>query len=276
MLKKNSDDPFNAYYLMVVARNYREAMAYPFAINYYERTVKNHHDLLVMGNSIHYLCLKDLIDMIDDPEIKIVYYKDLIARFSDQINIGETYYNLGNTYAEAGEWDQAIQAYKRFLEFPESSVSGAVSKRGRIEELIALYDSDRKWTFESLSELVDILIVAINNAKFRRDSRLLMNHMAKVNFFAVSWEEREYATEVRFIENIGTFLSPRIIVNREFDRASNAQEAYLKTTGWSYRIPTWYLYFRKINFPADPDIHGNWEWAGIYFGEKPFAASDEM
>ena len=24
----------------------------------------------------------------------------------------------------------------------------------------------------------------------------------------------------------------------------------------------------KVNFPADPEIHGRWEWAGIYFGEK--------
>jgi len=23
-----------------------------------------------------------------------------------------------------------------------------------------------------------------------------------------------------------------------------------------------------VNFPADPKVHGNWEWAGIYFGEK--------
>ena len=28
------------------------------------------------------------------------------------------------------------------------------------------------------------------------------------------------------------------------------------------------VYFRKVNFPLDPDIHGNWEWAGIYMGEK--------
>ncbi|MDR1596788.1 MAG: tetratricopeptide repeat protein, partial [Treponema sp.] len=45
-------------------------------------------------------------------------------------------------------------------------------------------------------------------------------------------------------------------------------EAYLRTWGWSQYISTWYLYFRKINFPSDPEIHGRWEWAGIYYGEK--------
>ncbi|MCI6442425.1 MAG: tetratricopeptide repeat protein, partial [Spirochaetia bacterium] len=45
-------------------------------------------------------------------------------------------------------------------------------------------------------------------------------------------------------------------------------EAYLRTTGWSNYVNVWYLYFRKVNFPADPEIHGRWEWAGIYYGEK--------
>jgi tetratricopeptide (TPR) repeat protein len=43
---------------------------------------------------------------------------------------------------------------------------------------------------------------------------------------------------------------------------------FLRSSVWSLRIPTWYLYFRRIDFPADPAIHGNWEWAGIYFGES--------
>jgi len=42
----------------------------------------------------------------------------------------------------------------------------------------------------------------------------------------------------------------------------------LRTWGWHQYLSTWYLYFRKIYFPADPEIHGRWEWAGIYYGEK--------
>ncbi len=73
--------------------------------------------------------------------------------------------------------------------------------------------------------------------------------MSKVNFFAISWEEGEGTTEPEFIENLAAFLSPRITVDNKLDRASNQQEAYLKTADWEYRIRTWYLYFRKINFP---------------------------
>lgn len=273
-VEKNPGDPFNPYYLLIVARNFREDMAYPFAINYYERILKNYNDLQYMGNSIHYLCLRDLIEIIDDNEAKIVYYKDIIARFSDFINIGETYYYLGNTYAMEGDWPQAIQAYRKFLDYPEASVSGDPFARERISSMLAFYNTEKNWTFQSLDELVDTVVNAINTAKFRRDSRLIRRHMAKVNFFAISWEEGESTTDPVFIEHLDTFLSPRISVDSKLDRASNQQEAYLKTTGWSYRINTWYLYFRKINFPADSSIHGNWEWAGIYFGEKTFATSN--
>ena len=69
-------------------------------------------------------------------------------------------------------------------------------------------------------------------------------------------------------------MEQRIHYNRDLDRDSNTREAYLRTWGWSYRIKTWYLYFRRVHFPADPEIHGQWEWAGIYFGEKPFAGTN--
>jgi hypothetical protein len=97
--------------------------------------------------------------------------------------------------------------------------------------------------------------------------------MAKVNFFTMSWEQTENPkTEVQFIDHFNDFLGSRVWCSPNVDRDSNEQEAYLKTTGWSYRIQTWYLYFRKVYFPADPEKHGQWEWAGIYFGEKPFAS----
>ena len=59
----------------------------------------------------------------------------------------------------------------------------------------------------------------------------------------------------------------RIRYSSELDGASNPNEAYLRTWGWSTYVSVWYLYFRKVDFPIDPEIHGRWEWAGIYFGE---------
>ncbi len=274
-VEQNPDDPFNGYYLMIVARNYRDELAYPFAVHYYERILKNYQDLLVKEQSVHYLCLKDLINLVEDPEVRIVYYKDLIARFSDEINIGETYYYLGNTYADTGEWEQAIQAYVKFLDFPDVSIPGDSFARERINGLIAFYNTDKNWTVETLDELVENIKGAIYRGKFTHNGKYLLKYRSKVNFFAVSWEEQQSSSDPDFIDNLGSFLSPKVRVSQELDKASNSQEAYLKTTGWSYRISTWYLYFRKIDFPADSEIHGSWEWAGIYFGDKTFADSDE-
>ena len=274
-VEQNPEDPFNGYYLMIVARNYRDELSYPFAVHYYERILKNYQDLLVKEQSIHFLCLKDLITLVEDPEVRIVYYKDLIARFSDEINIGETYYYLGNTYSETGDWDQAMQAYMKFLDFPDVSIPGDSFARDRISGLIAFYNTDKNWTVETLDKLVENIKSAIYRGKYRRDGTLVKKYMAKVNFFAVSWEEQQSSSDPDFTTSIGSFLSPKVKVSSELDKASNSQEAYLKTTGWSYRISTWYLYFRKINFPADSEIHGSWEWAGIYFGDKTFADSDE-
>ncbi len=103
----------------------------------------------------------------------------------------------------------------------------------------------------------------------------LRSHMSQIDFFTTSWEHNEERPEDMFVYHLGSFLNPGIRYSTALDRDSNAQEAYLRTTGWSYRIRTWYLYFQRIHFPADPDLHGQWEWAGIYFGDKPFAGSTE-
>ena len=272
-VQKNQNDPFNAYYLMLVARNHREDMAYPFAIKYYERILRNYHDLRHMGNSIHFLALRDLLNIVENDEARILYYRDKLTRFSGDINIKEIYYHLGNAYGRVGNWAQAVRAYRRFLDFYDTANSDGFMDRERVVNFLAFYHADKDWTFESLDELVEVVVSSINRAKFRGDSRIFRQYMSRVNFFAVSWEDGESGTPPEFIPNLNTFLSPRINVSRVLEDISNQREAFLRTTGWTYRISTWYLYFRRINFPADSSIHGNWEWAGIYFGERPFAVS---
>jgi hypothetical protein len=68
--------------------------------------------------------------------------------------------------------------------------------------------------------------------------------------------------------SLAAFMHKQIRYANTLDAGSNANEAYLRTAGWDQYISTWYLYFRKIYFPLDPEIHGRWEWAGVYYGEK--------
>lgn len=270
-VEKHPEDPYNGYYLLVIAENYRKNQAYPFAVHYYERILKNYSDLLVRDNSVHYLCLNSLIDLVEEPEIRVQFYKELIARFPGEIDLGQTYYFLGKTYEEVGEWDLAIQAYKEFLKYPDTSIQGIPDAQQEISSMITFYDRrDKDWTMADLDRLVNNIKAAI----WREDSRRLRQYMARVNFFALSWEQDESQADLDFLSQIGIFLKGKVYYSRELDEGSNSKEAYLRTWGWSYRIKTWYLYFRRIDFPADPEIHGQWEWAGIYFGEKPFSGSD--
>ena len=90
-----------------------------------------------------------------------------------------------------------------------------------------------------------------------------------VNFFAMSWRQVETDVNAQESFSMRSFMrGNRIRYSAELDPSSSPTEAYLRTTGWSNYVNVWYLYFRKVNFPADPEIHGRWEWAGIYYGEK--------
>jgi tetratricopeptide (TPR) repeat protein len=274
-VEEHPEDLFNAYYLFVVAQNYKTRGAYPFAAHYYQRIVRNYPDLLVRGKSIHYLTLQSLISLTGEPELKVSYYKELLSRFGEEIEKGKIYYYLAQTYEKLGEWDLAMQAYVQFLNFPDTVIPGKTLAREEVEELVAFYNyTGSDWTMKSLEELVNSITWRIRQGS----SWHLQQHMAKINFFAMSWERTiaDPKSTEEFILHLGAFLNFRIGINSTLDRDSNQREAYLKTWGWSYRIETWYFYFRKVYFPADPERHGNWEWAGIYFGEKPFSGTEEM
>lgn len=280
--EKNPEDPYNAYYLFYTAENYRKSGASSFAVHYYERILKNYQDLLVEGQSLHYLCLRHLVYLVDEPAIKINYYKELLARFSDKnptypeletVEKGPLYYNMAKIYESLGEWELAIQAYKSFLQYPDSIIQEDPDAHAQVAEMIAFHDyRDKGWIQEDLETLTK----RVQWALYRRDSRALNSYRSKVSFFVKSWEQDEsMVTDEAFYSDFSRFMTPRLRYAWDLDPISNDQEAYLRTWGWSYyRIRTWYLYFRRIDFPADPDINGKWEWAGIYLGDKPFAKSE--
>lgn len=264
-VESTPDDPFNAYYLYLVAENFRKQKAFPLASYYYEQILRNYPDLIVQGKSVHHQCLQELIAIVDNPAYRVEYYKDLLSRFSDRIDMGSMYFALGKTYEQLGEWNLSFQAYTRFLHYPATVIPGYPNAYKDISAMQAFYNSSKNWTTESLSELIAV----IKRAIAQRDPKTLDKYRARVNFFAMSWDQEDTDANSQVIFDLGTFLrQSRVYYENELDSDSNAYEAYLRTWGWSYRIPTWYLYFRKIHFPADPEINGRWEWAGIYFGEK--------
>lgn len=267
-VEKNPTNPYNAYWLLLTAYTYMQKNADSIAEYYFDRIIQNYDDLNVKGSSIHILCLQNLIQISKNTENRILYFNQLISRFPDQTNITELYMRLALEYEKTGEWDQALKTYSLFLERPDAStiqIAGISDAYSRARKLIDFNNSPKDWTFESL----DALENAVKTAIYRYDWRSLDKYKSKVNFFAMSWKQEELDTNSQEQFSMHDYMrGNRIRYNPELDDSSNSTEAYLRTTGWSQYINVWYLYFRKVNFPLNPEIHGRWEWAGIYFGEK--------
>lgn len=267
-IEKNPSDPYNSYWLLMIAHFYMENDAEKVAEYYFDRIVQNYDDLLVKDKSIHIMSLQNLIKMSDLPENKVSYYNALISNFSEELNVTELYMRLAREYEEMGDWELALKSYASFLERPDATtiqIAGISDPYNTAKKLVDFSKSPKNQTFETL----EALEIAIKRAIDARNFNLLDSYCANVNFFAMSWKQdgsAENAEKNFAMRDYG--LGNRIYYNSELDESSNPNEAYLRTTGWSRYISTWYLYFRKVNFPLDPEIHGRWEWAGIYFGEK--------
>jgi tetratricopeptide (TPR) repeat protein len=266
-VEKTPEDMFNAYWLLITAYAYLELNAPPVAEYYFDRIIKTCGDLMVRGQSIHLTCLQNLIKISKNPQNRIYYFTELINRFSNRVNPAELYFRLASEYEKLGEWDLALKAYTAFMEQSGAQtlqLAGVSDPYTYARNLITFNDSPKNWTFDTLDALAGAVKTAIGNHNYSA----LERYKSKVNFFAMSWKQEETDLNSQRTFYIQNFMMGRQIhCNEALDASSNPNEAYLRTWGWG-QVSNWYFYFRKVNFPVDPDIHGKWEWAGIYFGEK--------
>jgi tetratricopeptide (TPR) repeat protein len=267
--EKNPADIYNGYYLLLVADAYRDMKATPFAIHYYRRVLTNYSDLLVKGSSIHLQCLQELLALETDPEAKIADYKEMFSRFPGQ-SPGSNWYSMARAYEEVGEWDQAIQAYQKYISSVDLDVFGESPTVREAAEKVNFYLwPDKSWLVPNLTDLV----AAVEDALVTRNVAKLRRYQAQVNFFQEPWDQTQMLGDGSVNYNITNYLSSSNVSfgdHDQLDVTADGNEAYLRTNGWNFRPPVWYLYFRRVDFPADPDINGQWEWAGIRFGEKTY------
>jgi tetratricopeptide (TPR) repeat protein len=261
----NPSNPYNGYYLLMIAYAHIQLDSLPIAALYFDLIIENYPDLIINDESIHLVCLRQLINLSGSPERQVWYYRELISRFPDKIDLGTAYFMLGQACESIGDWNSAIQAYTNYLPYTGTIIPGFPNADQYAKQQVDFSKSPKDWSFESLPALRQ----AIEDALDSSNARALMRYQAKVNFFARSWEQVETDDSGMVDFNLAEFMyNNRIRYASTLDSSSNATEAFLRTTGWSRYLPTWYLYFRKIYFPQDPEIHGRWEWAGIYYGEK--------
>jgi tetratricopeptide (TPR) repeat protein len=261
---KFPQDPYCAYYLLQIAHAYIRQESPPVAARYFDLIVKNYPDLTVNGESIHLACLRQLVTLVDNPEQRVWYYNELISRFPEKTDLGAAWFMLAQAYEQTGEWNSAIQTYTQYLSYVGTIVPGFPDADIYAKRIVDFSKSPKDWTFENLNGLVG----AIKRALDGGSSGQLWAYHAKVNFFTRSWGQAETDDAGMAEFSISNFMRGNPIrYAAALDAGSNANEAYLRTWGWA-QISTWYFYFRKIYFPPDPEIHGRWEWAGVYYGEK--------
>lgn len=268
-VEENPDDMYNSYWLLMTAYAYLSLNAEPVAEYYFDRILQTCPDLLIKGNSIHFMCLQNLIQISKTPSHRIKYFNELINRFPDNVNTTELYLRLAIEYQKDNQWDQALKTCNLFLQQPDATtiqIPGEPDAYKNARHLIDFNNSSKDWTFESLPALEAAVKRAIRNY----DWKSLDKYKAKVNFFSMSWKQDEMDANSQETFSMHDWMrgGNRIRYSETLDETSNPNEAYLRTWGWNNYVSVWYLYFRKINFPMDPDINGNWEWAGIYIGNR--------
>jgi tetratricopeptide (TPR) repeat protein len=264
-VEKNPADIYNGYYLLLVADAYSDLLMAPLAIHYYRRILSNHGDLLVGTGSIHLHCLQELLNLETDPQAKISAYKELFSRFPEQSR-GINWFYMAKSYEEVGEWEQAMQAYQKYIGSTDPDISGDTAALRDASEKVNLYNT-QSWGW--LVPRLDNLVAAVRDAIAAKDLAGLRKYQAAVNFFQEPWDQTQLVTEDTVNYNIVNYLpTSNVSITDSLDVTANGREATLRTTGWNFRPSTWYLFFRQVDFPANPDINAQWEWAGIYFGEK--------
>ena len=257
---------YNNYFLLMLANEYMEASP-DLACYYFERIICSDYDLIVNENSVRKASLEALIKITDSPERLINYYSLLIKEFPQDGSLSYNLFMLARSYEKLGEWKASIQTYEKFLSLKDFDVvvPGIPDSFTYAKKIVDYSSSSKNWTVESLDELVGIIKYAVRG----REYGVLERYRSKVNFFAMSWKEEmtdHYSETDYTIYNL--MYSGNIQIASTVDSSSTPYEAYLRTSGWAHYAKTWYFYLKKINFPADPSIHGRWEWAGIYYGEK--------
>jgi hypothetical protein len=180
------------------------------------------------------------------------------------------YFLMGKEHERLGEWDAALRAYTAFLSSPNADTlilpgyTDPFAYARKLTGMQQVSNGAQNWTFATLEALTQAVQRALNN----HDYAALNRYKSQVNFFAMSWKQKESDRNSTRNFYINTFMSGRTIhYDTQVDESSRPGEAYLRTWGWSQQSTSWFLVFRRVNFPLNPEIHGRWEWSGIYYGE---------
>jgi tetratricopeptide (TPR) repeat protein len=258
-------DPYGAFVSLILAEAFENEGQTSFSRHYYERSLRYPLDVRVSGEPVQLRAARKLYSVETDPARKITLARMFIEKYASFVDVPRLLYELGFLYEQNAQFDES---YKSFTEFLKNSGSVAQSDPNTVDDIrnrLNLYTLKRDWGYKSLNDLVNRVKTAIR----AKDVRTVSLLRSKNRFFSMSWlqEKNDFNSVIDFDMNRFIYNSSGIYFENQLEPFSNSQEAFLKSRGWGVQMPVWYLYFRKVDFPADPNYHNSWEWAGVYFGD---------
>lgn len=276
-IDNNPEDPYNSYYMLSLASCYLKNGQNNFAIPYLHKSVMSYNDLIIREESTHFKALEILVKISPNEHNKVFYYKKLINEHEERVEkkdvytggIGELYYDLGKSLEKIEKWDDAIIAYENYLNRPDSAIQSEPEARDETLKKVGFYHSDKTWVVKDLETLIKRVKYALTS----RNPGLLDKYRA-YDFFIINWQSKYTDLKSSYPMESYVLTNMNIKTARNLDPMSTESEAYLEVSGnpWSssiwYVYPKWYFYFKKVDYPMDPEINGGWEWIGIFLGEK--------
>lgn len=268
-INSHPDDPYNSFYTLKLGSEYLKREIYDFAETYIHKSVMVYKDLKIDNRSVHKEALETLTEITQDKKRRVFYYKKLIAEHSEELDLGQVHYYLAEALEAIEEWDEAIKSYTVFLDYPQTAIPSEPDARDDILKKVGFYHADKKWIERDLNTLIWRIRSAVN----RKDYWSLDKYRA-YDFFVINWNSKYSDLKSSHPLDSVTLINMSLTFDPKVDPMSTETEAFLGVSGnkwinsiwWVY--PKWYFYFKKVDYPQDPEIHGGWEWVGIFLGEK--------
>ena len=149
------EDPFNSYYLLLVAEHYRDIDA-EMSEYFYNQILTNYADVIVEDRSTHFLALENLLLQVTDPSLRVLYYTRLLSDFEEFIDPGLIWYRLAQEYRKNGQFEEYFEALGEFQNYPDTIVQGRSNIHQLVEKELDFHFNSRKdWTHPNLTTLVE-------------------------------------------------------------------------------------------------------------------------
>lgn len=265
-LETHPHDPFQGFTTAMLAEVWELAGEPEIAKMYYQMSLNSAQEVKLKGVSIQFNTIQKLLRMESVPDRLVPLLERMLREYAKDIDHGLLNYQLGFLYEKTGDYNKSLGAFNAFLQDPGAQFDTASQEYRDVVERVQLYNMKRNWTKPTLQQLVNEIQAAV---RAKNVDAIVSLKAPKGKFFSMSWlqEKTDFNSIIDF--NIERFIlsSRGISFENQLESYSNSQEAYLRSWGWSSYMPVWYLYFRKVDFPADPEFNGTWEWAGVYFGD---------